>query len=114
VDEQARVDEATRVAEAAQVAEAAKVAADAIEAKAAADAAALAAAGHPAEPEPNTTGLSPEIAAAIAAEDGEHSALAFPALQARVKARGLKADGNTQTLVARLEAHDRDLAADNQ
>lgn len=95
----------------AAAAEAAAKDADAAAAQAAADAAA---AQVQADADAKAAADAKEAAEKAAAEAEaakgavDYASIKFPELQALVKSRGLSAAGNTETLIARLEADDRD------
>lgn len=120
-EEQELADEAQQAADAA---EAAKLAA-AAQAKAKADADAADEAAKRAAAEKVTPPIGDQVPASQepAADDydvttePEHGTLiaerSYKSLQVAAKARGLKADGNQDALVARLEADDRERAENN-
>lgn len=65
--------------------------------------------------EPTTTPETetPPASDGKAVESGKpYGERSFPELQVALKSRGLSAQGNTKTLIARLEADDRDKAAE--
>lgn len=123
-DEDETVDPAIAEAEAAQAAAdadaatakaaaeaAAKAEVDAAQAQAQADADALAAQAAQAAANDAAAAAQAEAeaaAVAAAAQTVDYSALSFPDLQGLAKTRGLSGAGNTATLIARLEADDRD------